>query len=385
MNIYADRNILALENSFNRFGDLQLFEGRSVKSADLKNADVLLVRSITQVNEALLSGTNIQFVGSATSGTDHIDLHYLQQNEIAFADAKGSNANAVVDYCFAAICHAELRKGLNLEACSVGIVGAGHVGGLFARKLSELNISIKLCDPLLAASQLAEASADKNAYFSLEEVMACDVVSLHLPLTTEGKHATANLIGSEELQLLPAQSLLINTCRGGVVDESALIHALRERRNIITVFDVWNSEPNIDVGLANAVDLATPHIAGYSAEAKKGATIVLFDQFRKHFELGSDEWGLECGTSEAGNKPLNFHSSKSNHLHLETVLQALPLEQLSKQFKSDLNTGTGGRAFDSYRQKLLSRHEFKSRTLNQKNYTENQKYFVKAIGFQIEQ
>ncbi|MFT4816459.1 MAG: erythronate-4-phosphate dehydrogenase, partial [Pseudohongiellaceae bacterium] len=208
MKIFADKNILAVQDNFSRHGELHFFDGRSVSHEDLIDADALLVRSITSIDESLIAGTKIRFVGTATSGIDHVDTAYLRNVGIHFVDAKGSNANAVVDYCFAALAFATLHRGFSLTASRVGIIGAGAVGGLFATKLEELGVEVRCYDPFLAAT-----AQGNRKYTSLEEALECDVVSLHVPLTNAAVHPTLNLIGDAELSALRKNAILINACR----------------------------------------------------------------------------------------------------------------------------------------------------------------------------
>ncbi len=381
LHIFADKDILAVQSSFCRYGELHLFDGRSIGQVDLSEADALLVRSITQVNESVLSGTNIRFVGSATSGTDHIDLAYLQRKGINFADAKGSNANAVVDYCFAAMAYAVLYKDFEFGNCTVGIVGGGEVGGLYARKLVEMKMPVRLCDPFLADNAVAGENSDGMQYCSLEEALASDVVSLHVPLSETGPHPTNQLIGARELAFLPAHALLINACRGEVVDEAALKQVLSKRDDLVCIFDVWASEPMIDLDLANAVDIATPHIAGYSREAKSAATAQLLTAFEQHFALEPEPGGIEHQQQTVDLASLHTPNEESQ---FTALLAALPLPQLSDEFKIDLNAGLGKEAFDAFRQRLLSRQEFRSRLLLKSNYTQAQTEFLSILGFQLE-
>ncbi len=380
MNIFADKNIFAVESSFERYGKLHLFNGRDLVKSNLIKADALLVRSITRVDEQLLSGTDIRFVGSATSGTDHVDLEYLKRRDIKFVDAKGSNANAVVDYCFSALAYAILYKGLDIENSMVGIVGAGNVGGLFAQKLKELGIRFRLYDPFLVEQIEARYIKEDSAYCSLSEILCCDVVSLHTPLTTVGPYPTKNLIDARELGLLSSTALLINTCRGGVVNEEALKQFLLNQNDLVCVFDVWADEPLIDHDLANAVDIATPHIAGYSSEAKSAATQRLLEAFRLFFAPQS-----------ASNEGENQHkphftpvvASSTASSGLTAVLEAFPLNHLADQFKSDLNGELEKQAFDVFREKLSSRREFRNHLLSKANYTDVQSKFLSVLGFQL--
>ena len=376
MKIFADKNILAVQVNFSRHGELHFFDGRSVRQADLVDADALLVRSITPIDRSLIEGTKIRFVGTATSGIDHVDTDYLRDAGIHFVDAKGSNANAVVDYCFTALAFAALHRGFSLVGSKVGIVGAGAVGGLFAAKLEELGVEVRCCDPFLAAK-----GEGKIKYYSLGAVLECDVISLHVPLTSCGLHPTKNLIGTEELAVLRKNAILINACRGRIVDEVALKRLLSTREDIVTVFDVWADEPVIDSSVAQSVDIATPHIAGYSAEAKSNATKILAREFEKHFKLGAvvQEEGLgeNAGIVAAENAPETLRQ-------WSTLLAAFPLLELSEQFKKALSDGAGVKAFDSFRQELLHRREFVSWPLRRDNYSSNQQEQLAVLGFRFE-
>lgn len=375
MKIFADKNILAVQGSFSRYGELHLFDGRTVKQADLLEADVLLVRSITTVNESLLGGTNIRFVGTATSGVDHVDTAYLDSAGIYFADAKGSNANAVVDYCFAALAFAALHKGFELSGSTVGIVGAGAVGGLFASKLERLGVQVRCCDPFLE-----QASGEHRQFFSLEEVLECEAVSLHVPLSDGGLFPTRHLLAAQELAKLRNNVVLINACRGNVVDERALEEVLAHRSDIVTVFDVWADEPNINSRLAASVDIATPHIAGYSQEAKSRATSMLVAAFERYSKIDA---GMDAEDKLAASVTVDIEPVSESMPLWETLLAVFPLIEISEEFLQAQLAGEGARSFDSIRQKLLSRHEFESCLLHSSNYSAEQLERLAVLGFQF--
>ncbi|MBT5720319.1 MAG: 4-phosphoerythronate dehydrogenase [Gammaproteobacteria bacterium] len=375
MKIFADKNILAVQGSFSRYGELHLFDGRTVKQADLLEADVLLVRSITTVNESLLGGTNIRFVGTATSGVDHVDTAYLDSAGIYFADAKGSNANAVVDYCFAALAFAALHKGFELSGSTVGIVGAGAVGGLFASKLERLGVQVRCCDPFLE-----QASGEHRLFFSLEEVLECEAVSLHVPLSDGGLFPTRHLLAAQELAKLRNNVVLINACRGNVVDERALEEVLAHRSDIVTVFDVWADEPNINSRLAASVDIATPHIAGYSQEAKSRATSMLVAAFERYSKIDA---GMDAEDKLAASVTVDIEPVSESMPLWETLLAVFPLIEISEEFLQAQLAGEGARSFDSIRQKLLSRHEFESCLLHSSNYSAEQLERLAVLGFQF--
>ncbi|PCJ28445.1 MAG: 4-phosphoerythronate dehydrogenase [SAR86 cluster bacterium] len=379
MKILADKNILSVENTFAQFGDLILLDGREITRKDLRDIDVLLVRSITRVNEELLAGSKVKFVGTATSGTDHIDLEYLENRKIFFADAKGSNANAVVDYCFSALAFAVINKGLNVETCEVGIVGAGKVGGLFSLKLDALGIRNRLCDPPLAQQQLLDYDQTNIRYHTLEETLQCDVISLHVPLNRTGSYSTVNMIGASQLQLLKHGALFINACRGEVVNENALSEFMKQRSDVSFVFDVWKGEPKVDRHIVEAVDIATPHIAGYSQEAKFSATELLRQGFLTHFNLTDT---ITIYKTEQEMLPLDVKEESTEHAW-NVLLNAFPLEEISQNFKHAVSEGVGERVFDQIRQQLLSRREFKAIILNSHELTEKQQKNLNVLGFNI--
>jgi erythronate-4-phosphate dehydrogenase len=376
MKIFADKNILAVQANFSRHGELHFFDGRSVCQADLVDADALLVRSITSIDESLIGGTKIRFVGTATSGIDHVDTAYLRDAGIHFVDAKGSNANAVVDYCFTALAFAALHRGFSLAGSRVGIIGAGAVGGLFSTKLEVLGVEVRCYDPFLAVT-----AQGNRKYYSLEAVLECDVVSLHVPLTSAAVHPTRNLIGAAELTALTKNAILINACRGGVVDEVALKRLLLKREDIMTVFDVWANEPAIDSSLAQSVDIATPHIAGYSAQAKSNATKILAQAFEGYFRLGA---GMEVEVDEGNSDVVVVEGAPGKLTQWSTLLTALRLDELSEQFKRALSDGVGAAAFDTFRQKLLTRREFINRPLRRDIYSRDQQQLLIVLGFRFE-
>lgn len=376
MKIFADKNILAVQSNFSRHGELHFFDGRSVSQADLVDADALLVRSITAIDESLIAGTKIRFVGTATSGIDHVDTAYLRDAGIHFVDAKGSNANAVVDYCFTALAFAALNRNFSLLDSRVGIIGAGAVGGLFAAKLEQLGVEVCCFDPFLAAQ--AEGTRD---YATLKEVLSCDVVSLHVPFTSHGPHPTENMIGAQELAALSENAILINACRGGVVNEVALKSLLSKREDITTVFDVWTDEPTIDRSLAESVDIATPHIAGYSAQAKSNATKILALAFEEHFKLGA---AIGNVASEENTEPLTAENVPGKFAQWNTLLEAFPLDQLSAQFKQEVRLGAGSEAFDAFRQKLVQRQEFVGTPLSSDAYSSEQRQQLSIFGFRLD-
>ncbi len=282
LHLLADANIPFVQTACQPFGHTRLLPGQEIRPESISGTDVLLVRSVTRVDEALLRGGRVRFVGSATIGTDHIDLDYLRREGIAFAHAPGSNAGSVVEYVLAALLAVYAEQALYTEQDgvlrnrTVGVVGCGHIGAALAARLPALGARVLRCDPPLA--EAAEATGRAHAFVSLDAVLAeADVATLHPPLVRTGPHPTFHLIGAGELRAMRTNTLLVNASRGAVVDNAALREALAAGQIGGAVLDVWENEPTPDPELVALSDLATPHIAGYSFDGKVRGTAMLHD------------------------------------------------------------------------------------------------------------
>lgn len=280
MKILADENIAQVSSFFARHGELRTAPGRAIDAAMALDVDALLLRSVTRVDASLLAGSRCRFVASATSGTDHVDLAWLQEQDIAFADAHGCNAGSVVDYVLSALAVLALESGEDWRLRRVGIVGCGAVGSRLARRLLALGMDVKIHDPFLDTSHpLAHCFSDLHA------VLRRDIVSLHVPLTRSGPWPTWQLLDAAALQCLPADAILINAARGGVIDEAALTARLDACPGMVAVLDTWCGEPAIDTSLHARVRLGTAHIAGYSSFGKLLGTRMVHEAFCRHFGI----------------------------------------------------------------------------------------------------
>ncbi len=280
MRILADQNIPGLHDCFGHLGELRAVEGRRITPADLRAVDVLLVRSVTRVDAALLRNSPVRFVGSATAGLDHVDIDWLRAAGIAFAAAPGANANAVVEYVLAAIAaQPGILERLLAGGCA-GIIGYGHVGQLLRARLSALGVASLQYDPWLPAGAMPEPA-------SLASVLACDVISLHTSLTRAAPWPSYHLLGHTQLAQLDAGSLLINASRGEVIDSTALQARLEAPAAPRCVLDVWEFEPEVSPTLLERVAIGTSHIAGYSLDAKLTATRQLAQALQQ--ELGAED------------------------------------------------------------------------------------------------
>lgn len=276
MLIVADENIPLLDAFFQGFGEIRRVPGRSIDRATVEQADVLLVRSVTNVNRALLEGSKVRFVGTCTIGTDHLDLDYFNRAGIQWSSAPGCNARGVVDYVLGSLQTLAEIEGADLNQRTYGVVGAGEVGGRLVKVLKGLGWNVLVCDP-------PRQIADDGDYVSLEQIIEqCDVISLHTPLTKSGNGSTWHLLDRDRLNRLKPGAWLINASRGPVVDNAALRDVLLEREDLQAVLDVWEGEPEVDVDLADLCVLATPHIAGYSLDGKQRGTAQIYRAFCAH-------------------------------------------------------------------------------------------------------
>ena len=272
LQIVADENMPNLHAHFARWGEITALPGRSIGAAQLRDCDILLVRSVTRVDEALLAGSRVQFVGSATIGTDHVDRDYLAHADIAFAHAPGCNADSVVQYDLAVL--AELRP--QWRAATVGVLAGGNVGGRVATLLQQLGVDVVVCDPLL------EPESVPWPLVALPQLLQCDIILLHAPLTDSGPHPTHHLIGAEQLAALNPGTLLLNAGRGAVIDNRALLDYLASENPCEVVLDVWEQEPLVDAELLAELALGTMHIAGYSLEGRANGSAMVAAALAQH-------------------------------------------------------------------------------------------------------
>ncbi|WP_154224675.1 4-phosphoerythronate dehydrogenase [Marinicella rhabdoformis] len=278
IHILADENMPALSACFGSVAQIKTTAGRDISHKDLQNVDALLVRSVTQVNADLLCASDVQFVGSATIGTDHIDQAFLDSRNIEFVHAPGSNAQSVVEYVITAValwCQKHNKSPKNLK---FGIIGKGQIGSRLFDFLNDLGVTVVCCDPPL------EHAGIQSPWHGMEAIQQCDVISCHVPLTAEGAYATKHLIDEDFMSGMKSGALLINSSRGPVVDNASLLNHLKAH-HFEAVLDVWETEPVIELPLMDAVFLATPHIAGYAYEAKIRGTFMLYQAFCQHFKL----------------------------------------------------------------------------------------------------
>ena len=285
LRIVADDKIPFLKGAFEEVARVKYLPGTAISKSDLTDADALIVRTRTLCNRELLEGTSIKFIASATIGFDHIDTDYCRSAGIQWTNAPGCNSSSVQQYLVSTLLYLANLSNLKLSKLTLGAVGVGNVGSKVARAAKALGMKVLLNDPPRQREEGAEE------FVSLDHLLAhSHVVTLHVPLNTEGIDKTEGMVNDDFIRHMKKDSVLINTSRGGVVEESALLKGIREGILSDVVLDVFRNEPHIDPELLHAITLGTPHIAGYSLDGKANGTIMSVRAVSRFFHLGLDNW-----------------------------------------------------------------------------------------------
>ncbi len=372
LSIVADQQILLAKDVFSKFGDVQLVDGRSIDQQVMKNADILLVRSVTRVNESLLKNSKIKFVGSATSGVDHIDRDYLQKSNIHFSRALGSNARSVAEYVLSSLFVTAEQYDFSLKEKTVGIIGCGQVGSRVKHFMQTLGVKCLLNDPLLAEH------ASEHCYIELEEVLQADIITLHVPLTSGCKFPTNKLVNKEFLHRLKPDVILVNTSRGEVIDEAELLAFKQENSSATLILDVWCNEPEIDINLLQQTFIATPHIAGYSYDGKLKATEMLLDALNNYTNEESLEAGLRKPEQEIAvidEDDVQLAVMQSYDVRSDAI-ELMNLSSIEDEKRAVY--------FDSLRKKYPIRREFPSRIIQTNKMSHETKQQLQQLGFKVE-
>ena len=349
MKIVADERIAALDSTFSRHGELVTLPGRDIRPTHLRDADALITRTVTEVNQELLDGSSVRFVGTATIGTDHLDTCYLDNHGTRWSAAPGCNAHATSQYTLAIYFLACRRLGLDPLKQSFGIVGYGNVGGRLRKLLQALNIDVIACDPPLEA-------AGAEGFRPMSEIVKCDVISLHVPLTRSGHWPTYQMFDESMFEKL-SSTLLINACRGDVIEASSLKDWVNDGGHV--ALDVWPGEPDIDPRLIELATVASPHIAGYSLEGKLRATSMVYREFCDHFGLSGYE-----AVSPPSWPELEVPAGGIRTID-DIVLNVCPIERDDEATRQRLGPETVDRIseYDALRSHYPERRDFSSWTL----------------------
>jgi erythronate-4-phosphate dehydrogenase len=377
MKIVADANIPFVKECFSSAGQVETIAGREMSAEIVAEADALLVRSVTNVNERLLAGGKVKFVGTATIGFEHIDVDYLKKNNIGFASAPGSNANSVAEYVVAALLEIGQKYDFDLDGKSIGIIGVGNVGSRVEKKCRALGIIPVLNDPPLKRQTGGEK------YRPLKELFDCDFITLHTPLTNEGQDRTFHLVDEIFFNSLKDSVVFINTSRGGVVSTNALKRAIKNKKIRATVLDVWENEPDIDTELLDMVDIGTPHIAGYSYDGKIAGMIMIYEALCKHFGL-EQQHKIDDFLPIPAKPEINLNVREYSPQQIITAAGKIyDITEDDKNLRKILNLPLGKRCatFDRLRKEYHVRREFQNTTVIFSNQHSKVAEKLSGIGF----
>ncbi|MDR1673040.1 MAG: 4-phosphoerythronate dehydrogenase [Bacteroidales bacterium] len=338
------------------------------------DADALIVRTRTKCNEATLSGSSVKFIATATIGFDHIDTQWCEANGIRWTNAPGCNSGSVRQYVAAVLAVLAARYGFAFGDMTLGVVGVGNVGAKVAQLGRELGMNVLLNDPPRARME------GTDAFVSLEEIVRrSDIVTLHVPLDCSSEDRTFRLFDAEMLSRMKSSAMLINSSRGEVVDNSALKTALQRKTIKAATLDVWENEPEIDCELLSLIDIATPHIAGYSADGKANGTAMSVQALSRHFGLPLTDWYPAEMPTPA--QPLHFSINGSGKTQqqciCEAILHTYPIADDDRRLRQSIET------FEKQRGDYPVRREFEAFSIRTENMPQHTVALLKRLGFKI--
>lgn len=368
MKLVVDENIPFAEESFGQHADITFRSGRSITQSDVRDADALIVRSVTRVDEALLNKSNVRFVGSCTIGEDHLNTDDLASLNIAYSSAPGSNAQSAAEYTFTALLVLADKHQMPLNKLTVAIIGGGNVGSRVFHLLNTIGIKTVVCDPY-------QQNIEQATYVDWQTALNADVLTFHTPLTKTGPHPTHHLLHADSLKQLPKHTAIINTSRGDVIDEIALMTDLKNNPRPL-VLDVWANEPNINKALLAQCTIGTPHIAGYSTDGKVAGTQRIYNAFCQHFDIKPQWPDITL--------PLPAPKTTSPTTWLEAAISAYNIHKDDQSLRNALinnSLQSPQNGFDNLRKHYPIRREFSAYSLDATTILPADQ--IKEIGFKI--
>ena len=378
MNILCASSLALGPEMFSTLGEVRVLPEREINRDALRGVDALITRSKVRINRDLLEGTSVSFVATATAGTDHMDLEWLEQHDIAWAAAPGSNANSVAEYVVAALLRLAVRHHLTLEGRRLAIVGVGHVGRRLAALAPALGLRLLLNDPPRFAVE------QDPALRPLEEILpAADIVSLHVPLTDAGPCATRHMVDSRFLAALKPGALLVSAARGEVVDEESLLLARQRGQVSRLVLDVFEGEPRLARVLAGRADLISPHIAGYSYQGRVNGTHQCYLAACRFFEREATWTPVPLGPPDAPVREVEARGRRTEEVLDAVVRGAYDIEADDRALRAGLDQPEEerGRHFQDLRARYPERYEFSSWPVRLRGADPTLTERVRALGF----
>lgn len=374
--ILADENIPFAREAFSGFGTVKLISGRDITNSLLKDIDILIVRSVTKVDQSLLKGTPVKFVGTTTIGLDHVDTEFLVRNNIAFASSPGCNSNSVAEYIFAGLLKIALEKKFSLSDRSIGIIGYGNIGNKVARIAKGFGMQTLINDPPL------QRTAGQSFFVSYKEALQADIITFHVPLNMKSIDKTFHMLSDSELKEFDEQKIIINASRGSVVSNDDLKSFIIKNKNTV-ILDVWENEPYIDTDLFRLIKTGTPHIAGYSTEGKVNGTIMVYDTLSKFLNINP---GWIPDLPEPVDAVFDYPDSNSIEESLNQIITKIyDIENDDVKFRKIFNFKKDDQEkyFDQLRKNYPARREFSNFSIRINSKLKKEIKILESMRFKI--
>ena len=374
MKIVCDNKIPFLKGVLEPYAEVVYLPGKETTADVVKDADAIITRTRTICNESLLKGSSVKVIATATIGFDHIDTEWVEANGIVWRNAPGCNSWSVKQYIASVLVTLARKHGFDLREKTLGVVGVGNVGSKVAEIASLLGMKVLLNDPPRARKE------GPDGFVSLDEIIAkSDIITCHVPLYKEGEDKTVHLFDEARIASLGKHQILMNSSRGPVVDNKALKAALKSGSILGGVLDVWEGEPDLDRELISLLDIATPHIAGYSADGKANGTMASVRTVAEFLGLPLTEWAPSG--IPAPEQPLEFSIDAAGKSLQEVLSEAIL--HTYEVLEDDAKLRSNPELFEKLRGDYQIRRELTAFTLTLKNATAEEAEILSNMGFKV--
>ena len=374
MKIVCDNKIPFLRGVLEPYAEVVYLPGKETTAEVVKDADAIITRTRTICNEALLKGSSVKVIATATIGFDHIDTKWVEANGIVWRNAPGCNSWSVKQYMASVLVTLARKHGFDLKEKTLGVVGVGNVGSKVAEIASLLGMKVLLNDPPRARKEGAES------FVTLDEIIAkSDIITCHVPLNKEGEDKTVHLFDEARIASLGKHQILMNSSRGSVVDNKALKAALKSGAILGGVLDVWEGEPDLDRELISLLDITTPHIAGYSADGKANGTMASVRTVAELLGLPLTEWAPS--EIPAPEQSLEFSIDAAGKSLQEVLSEAIL--HTYEVMDDDAKLRSHPELFEKLRGDYQIRRELTAFTLTLKNATAEEADILSKMGFKV--
>ena len=371
--IIADNKIPFLKGVLEPWASVEYLPGSQIDRNAAMQADAFLVRTRTKCNADLLSGTPVKFIGTATIGFDHIDTRWCEENNIRWTNAPGCNSSSVMQYIASALMQISFESELSLSRLTLGIVGVGNVGSKVMKLAQNLGMKVLLNDPP------RQRKENNEIFVDLDQVLAkSDIVTLHVPLNKGGIDNTFHLFDGNAFNRMKEGAWLINSSRGEVVDTDAVKEALAEDKLAGAVLDVWEKEPEIDISLMHMSFIATPHIAGYSADGKANGTSMVVNELCRFFNIPLKDWfPAAIPEPEEPLLVIDCYGKSPEEIARRAVLHSYNIMEDDVRLRFDPSR------FEMIRGNYPLRREFPTYSVDLRDCSEKARTLVSSLGFRL--